>query len=171
MNSKLLCIQSSKAFELFLQVFLNDADDYSLKTKTSMGQGSWDDFKIQLDEDISKKIAVFSKLENTLKIYTFFSDNDTNCLEISLSHILVGNPGRLVMANFLVGKLLFILEGSNQFQCIIVTEEGEVIEGNIHEVQLDVVREVTYSADGIVTVSRTPGDYWGRSSVKLMARF
>ena len=172
-NSKILCFQASKGFELFLQVFLNDADDHSFKTTISIGQGSGSNFNIKLDEGISKKIAVFNKLENTLKIYTFFSDTDTNCLEISLSHILVGNPGRLVMANFLMGKLMFILEGSNQFQCIIVTEEGEVIEGNNHVVQLDVVREVPYSAEGIVTVSRTSEDYWawGRSSVKLMARF
>ena len=144
MNSKLLSLQVKKISGIFLNVFL--IDDPSTSTTTSVGRGLLCEFQTDIEEDFSNKIAVFNRADTSLKVYHFFGDNDVVCLEINLNHL---NCGILRMANFLMGKIMFILNSESQFQCIIVTEEGEVIEGNRQEVQLDHVRDVAVNSYGI----------------------
>merc|ERR1719394_817346 len=151
MNSKLLCLQANKkrGEEIFLNVFL--IDDLSTSTTTSVGKGLLHLFQTDIEEGFSNRIAVFRKLDNSLKVYKFFDDNDVFCLEIDLNPVVSMNPGSLLMANFLMGKIMFILKSESQFQCIIVTEEGEVIKGNKQEFQLGPVgdAEVAFNAYGI----------------------
>jgi len=151
MNSKLLCLQAKKIgeSEKFLNVFL--IDDLSTSTTTSIGRFWFSDLQTDIEEGFSNRIAVFRKLGNSLKVYKFFEDNDVFCLDVNLNPAIVSmNPSSLFMANFFMGKIMFILKNERQFQCIIVTEEGEVIEGNRQEVQLGRVRDVTVNAYGIV---------------------
>ena len=121
MNSKLLCLQANKTSGIFLNVFL--IDDLSTSTTTNIGNFCSSDIQIDIEEGFSNRIAVFRKLDNILKVYKFFDDNDVFCLEIDLSPVVSMNPGSLLMANFLMGKIMFILKSESQFQCIIVTEE------------------------------------------------
>ena len=85
-------------------------------------------------------------------MYKFFDDNNVFCLDVYLNPVVVSmNPGSLLMANFLMGKIVFTLKSERQFQCIIVTEEGEVIKGNRQEeFELGFVEDVTVNAYGIV---------------------
>jgi len=150
MNSKLLCLQANKIFEreIFLNVFL--IDDLSTSTTTSIGRFWFRDFQIDIEEGFSNRIAVFNRQDNILKVYKFFDDNDVFCLDVNLNPVVSMNPGSLLMANFLMGKIMFISNSVRQFQCIIVTEEGEVIEGNKQEFQLGPVGDVAFNAYGIV---------------------
>merc|ERR1719342_1242111 len=127
MNSKLLCLKASKIdeSESFLNVFL--IDDLSTSTTTSIGRFWFRDLQTDIEEGFSNRIAVFRKLDNILKVYKFFDDNDVFCLDVNLNPVGVSiNRGSLMMANFLMGKIMFILKSERQIQCIIVTEEGEV---------------------------------------------
>jgi len=159
MNSKLLCLQANKTGGIILNVFL--IDDLSTSTTTSIESFWFRALQTDIEEGFSNRIAVFRKLDNILKVYKFFDDNDVFCLEIDLSPVVSMNPGSLLMANFLMGKIMFILKSVSQFQCIIVTEEGEVIDGNRQEVQLDDVRDVAFNAYGII-VAKT--SFWGEDS-------
>ena len=145
MNSKLLCLQAGKndGSGDLLNVFL--IDNLSTSMITSIGSGS----QSVIEEGFSTRIAVFHKSDNSLKVYKFFDGNDVFCLDVNLNHIVSMNHGSLFMANFLKGKIMLILNSQNQFQCIIVTEEGEVIEGNRQEVQLGRVERVAVNAYGI----------------------
>ena len=105
--------------------------------------------EVSIEEGSSNRIAVFNKSCNVLNVYKFFDDNDAFCQTINLDYIGSMNPGRLTMANFLMGKIMFILKSERQFQCIIVTEEGEIIEGNKQEFQLSRVKDVTFNEYGI----------------------
>jgi len=141
MNSKLLCLSGS-----FLNVFLID----DLSTSTTVRIGSGFQFQTDIDEGFSNRIAVFNKLDKSLKVYKFFGDNEVFCMEINVSQFVSMNNERLLIANFLMGKIMFILSSESQFQCIIVTEEGHVIEGNRQEVQLGQVIDVAVNTYGIV---------------------
>jgi len=149
MNSKLLSLQVSKFAknECYLNVLL--IDDPSTSTTTSFERGLPHDFQTDIEEGFSNRIAVFHWKDNSLKVYKFFDGNDVCCLVVNLNPVVSMNRGRLRMANFLMGKIMFILQSVSQFQCIIVTEEGEVIDGNRQEVQLDDVRDVAFNAYGI----------------------
>merc|ERR1719342_888533 len=159
MNSKLLSLQVSKINkESFLNVFL--IDDPSTSTTTSVERGLPHHFQTDIEEGFSNRIAVFRKLDNSLKVYKFFDDNDVFCLDVNLNPVGVSiNRGSLMMANFLMGKIIFILKSESQFhQCIIVTEEGEVIEGNKQEVQLSLIGAVAFNAYGIFVKKDRVGD-------------
>merc|ERR1719378_679692 len=134
MNSKLLCLQANKTSGIFLNVFL--IDDLSTSTTTNIGRFWFSDIQIDIEEGFSNRIAVFNRQDNILKLYKFFDDNDDFCLDVNLNPVVSMNPGSLLMANFLMGKIMFISNSVRQFQCIIVTEEGEVIEGNKHSSNL-----------------------------------
>ena len=132
MNSKLLGIVLQNPDEetlLSLSVYLND--DPSFHT-TSVIQEIEDfgDMDIILDTEFSNKIAVLHKRRNLLKVYKFDGSNIGIHLEIDLNRIVVKNSDVLLMANYMVGKIMIINESDGQFQNIIVTEDGEVVEGN-----------------------------------------
>jgi len=151
MNSKLLCLQANKTGGIILNVFL--IDDLSTSTTTSVESFWFRALQTDIEEGFSNRIAVFHKLDNILKVYKFFDDNDVFCLEIDLSPVVSMNPGSLLMANFLMGKIMFIFKRreKRQFQCIIVTEEAEVIEGNKQEFQqFQHVHDVAFNMYGIV---------------------
>jgi len=158
MNSKLLCLQANKTGGIILNVFL--IDDLSTSTTTSIESFWFRALQTDIEEGFSNRIAVFRKLDNILKVYKFFDDNDVFCLEIDLSPVVSMNPGSLLMANFLMGKIMFIFkrQEKRQFQCIIVTEEGEVIEGNKQEVQLSLIGAVAFNAYGIFVKKDRVGD-------------
>jgi len=149
MNSKLLCLQAKKIgeSEIFLNVFL--IDDLSTSTTTRVRKFWFRDLQTDIEEGFSNRIAVFNRQDNILKVFKFFDDNDVFCLDVNLNHVVSMNPGVLFMANFLMGKIMFIFNGVRQFQCIIVTEEGEVIEGNKQEFQLGPVGDVVFNEYGI----------------------
>jgi len=148
-NSKLLCLQAKKIgeSEIFLNVFL--IDDLSTSTTTRVRKFWFRDLQTDIEEGFSNRIAVFNRQDNILKVYKFFDDNDVFCLDVNLNPVVSMNPGSLLMANFLMGKIMFISNSVRQFQCIIVTEEGEVIEGNKQEFQLGPVGDVVFNAYGI----------------------
>jgi len=165
MNSKLLSLQVNKISGAFLNVFL--IDDPSTSTTTSVGRDLLHHFQTDIEEGFSNRIAVFHKSSNnSLKIYKFFDDNNVFCLDVNLNPVVSMNPGSLLMANFLMGKIMFIFNRreKRQFQCIIVTEEGEVIEGNKQEFQLGPVgdAEVAFNAYGIFVKENQRGIERGR---------
>jgi len=160
MNSKLLCLKASEIDESenFLNVFL--IDDLSTSTTTRVRKFWFRDLQTDIEEGFSNRIAVFNRQDNILKVYKFFDDNDVFCLDVNLNPVGVSiNRGSLMMANFLMGKIIFILKSESQFhQCIIVTEEGEVIEGNKQEVQLSLIGAVAFNAYGIFVKKDRVGD-------------
>ena len=83
------------------------------------------------------------------------ADTDPVCLKINLNNLDVKNPKNLLMANFLMGKFVLVLNSDSQFQCIIVTKDGEVVEGNKLEFQLGDVKHLTFTADGIISFSKS----------------
>jgi len=147
MNSKLLCLQANKTSGIFLNVFL--IDDLSTSTKTSIGRFWFSDLRADIEEGFSNRIAVFNRQDNILKVYKFFDDNDFLCVGVNLNPVVSMTRGSLLMANFLMDKIMFIYVRESQFQCIIVTEEGEVIEGNKQEFQLGPVGDVVFNEYGI----------------------
>ena len=154
MNSKLLGIVLQNPDEetlLSLSVYLHD--DPSFHT-TSVIQEIEDfgDVDIILDTEFSNKIAVLHKRRNLLKVYKFDGSNIGIHLEIDLSRIVVKESDVLLIANYMVGKIMIINESDGQFQNIIVTEDGEVVEGNKQMFQEGEVKiiEATFCAEGIV---------------------
>ena len=89
-------------------------------------------------------------------------------MEINVNQIVSMNPGSLSMANFLMGKIMFILKSERQFQCIIVTEEGEVIEGNKQEFQLGPVGDVAFNAYGIFVKEDRVRNRFSASSGRIL---
>merc|ERR1712098_16122 len=98
-------------------------------------------------------IAVFNSRTNILKV---FEVHNVGCgavgLVIDLNHLFVKNPGKLFMANFLMGKVMLILESESE------TEDEnklKLIEGNCFRKQSQhaAVRNVIFSTEGIVTMS------------------
>merc|ERR1712098_420001 len=134
MNAKLLCIAFHyfESQDLKLKVFQLDDLSYAGDNNEEVIKNGFDSDVI-LEAEMSNRIAVFDKQRNLLKVYTFSSNNDHEhiCFEISLNHLVDREPSKLLVANFLLGKIMLMYHSEEyQFQCLIVTEEGDVIQGN-----------------------------------------
>merc|ERR1712098_255530 len=157
MNSKLICfaIYSYTSKKVLLQVFL--VDFFLFKTTTIVGEIEEDfnelDCDIEIEEESSYKIVVFNGKRNLLKVYKFDGTNDALCLEIDLNHLIVNGHGALWMTNFLRGKIMLTKDFESKFQCVIVTENGEVIEGNKQPLMDEDDGNFWFSDDGIVSFS------------------
>ena len=77
--------------------------------------------------------AVFDKKINIVTVYKFDTASDNSCsyLEIDLNSISK-NVGLEFwsLTNFVMGKLILFLVSDFTVQCILVSEDGYVIEGN-----------------------------------------
>jgi len=152
MNSKFLAIAIENTDEDgILNVYLQE--DLSFHSKTVIQENKdYGNMNILLDKDFSNKIAVLNKRRNHLKVYKIDGSSIGIHLEIDLSHIVVEDSDDLLMANYMVGKIMIIHESESQFQNIIVNEDGEVIQGTTQKFQEGEVEiwDATFCADGIV---------------------
>jgi len=134
MNAKLLCIAFHyfETHDLKLKVFQFDDLSYAGENNEEVIKNGFDS-DIILETEMSNRIAVFDKQRNLLKVYTFrsYNDNDHILFEINLNHLVAKEPTKLLVSNFHLGKIMLVYHSDEyQFQCLIVTEEGEVIKGN-----------------------------------------
>jgi len=158
MNTNLLCHTKRTSDPRGIKIHVLNIEDLNchLAAVLAYEKGNYvTDYDIRFDEDYSKKLVVLTKMDNILHVHTFSTEFDTVSLKINLNHLVVNTPGKLWMANFLKGKIMLILRSDFQFQCIIVTENGEVVEGNKQMFQLGDVTGATFTGDGIVTISKS----------------
>merc|ERR1712098_348126 len=159
MNDKILCLEiyTYDGEKLLLHVFhFSGLSSESHATVLELAKEEDNEvqlYNVRLD-DLSNKIAVLLS-DSILNVYTLEADTDPVCLKINLNNLDVKNPKNLLMANFLMGKSVLVLNSDSQFQCIIVTEDGEVVEGNKLEFQLGDVKHLTFTADGIISFSKS----------------
>jgi len=151
MNSNLLCLANRTHPEEKLILHVFHFDDLSLRSTTVLEDPQRESHHISIEEG-SYKIAVLEMWNNKLNVFKFEAANEPICLKIDLNY-LVKNPGSMFLANFLMGKIMLINQSGSQFQCIIVNEDGEVVEGNRQDFSLDDLEDVTFCDDGIVSVS------------------
>ena len=134
MNSKLLCIamHSLTRRKLILNVYsLDDLTHHTSLTVTEEVEfDKAPECLFILESEISTKIAVLDENKNKLKVYKF--DGYAHlCFQIDLHRFASKHTSSLSQMIFLLGKLVIILPvgTGGQFQCIIVNEDGDVIEG------------------------------------------
>merc|ERR1719342_257840 len=132
MYSKLLChaIKNYRHEKLILDVLL--FEDFSRQTVTAFEENV-DDFGIVIEENCSKRVSVFDNRSFILKVYEFDGAN-VSCLEVNLSQY-AKDSDVLVLNRFMMGKVMFFLYSVGKFQCILVNEDGVVIEGINQQLQ------------------------------------
>jgi len=156
MNSKLLClaIYNRRLKKLVLDVLL--FDDLSRQTITVFEDivNGWD---AVIEDNCSQRVSVFENKSFILKIYEFDGAN-VSCLEVNLSQY--AKDSRVMRLNrFMMGKVMLFLYSDGIFQCILVTEDGAVVEGTNQQLKyphlvhpLQRPHQLHVSADGIVAV-------------------
>merc|ERR1719342_337116 len=168
MYSKLLChaIKNYRHEKLILDVLL--FEDFSRQTVTAFEENV-DDFGIVIEENCSKRVSVFDKRNFILKVYEFDGAN-VSCLEVDLSQY-AKDSDVMVLNRFMMGKVMLFLCSVGKFKCILVNEDGVVIEGinqhlqnpdqvfNVNEIYQSCphVNPFHANADGIVAVTKKEG--------------
>jgi len=157
MNSKLLCL-ASKNFrhrheKLVLDVLL--FDNLSRET-VKVFEENVDDFGVVIEDNCSKRISVFDKRSFILKVYEFDGAN-VSCLEVNLSQY-AKDFGSLLLNRFMMGKVMLIHCSDVKFKCILVNEDGTVVEGidqqwqKTHAIYPAWNHAFHVNADGIVAI-------------------
>merc|ERR1719259_745972 len=159
MNSKLLCLAMPGHEKLVVDVLL--FDDFSRQTVTVFEENEDKeenvyDFGIVIEDNCSKRVSVFDDESLILKVYEFDAAN-FSCLEVNLSQY-AKESGVIQLNRFMMGKVILFLYSDGKFKCILVTEDGAVVEGtnqllkHPHLVPLQRPHQLHVSADGIVAV-------------------
>jgi len=155
MNSKLFCFANINLEQkkLVLNVLL--FDDRSRQTVTVFedvkGFSSIDHlFDVIIDDRCSKRVSVFDKTSFILRVFDFDAA-DVRCLEVNLSQYGKDSDGML-LKRFMMGKVMLLLRSDGKFKCILVTEDGVVIEGIEQQLQNE-IHAFHVNADGIVAVT------------------
>ena len=139
MNSRFFCVafQDYPSSEAKLHIFnFDDLSEHSTKVfgKVSPSECYWDFYDFLMEDGMSNKIAVFDKRSKILNVFQL-DDIEAQGIQVDLS------GSDIKMSNFLMGKIMLIkgdfgnrmsLE-AERFQFLIVTEDGDVIEGNKFE--------------------------------------
>lgn len=155
MNSKLLSIavEFCTHYKVMLNVFHFENLECQTTTVIPEYHKGVCEYDIMIESGFSSKIAVFDKKINIVTVYKFDTASDNSCsyLEIDLNSISK-NVGLEFwsLTNFVMGKLILILVSDFTVQCILVSEDGYVIEGNkqkIHD------RAVFFHVDAIGIVA------------------
>ena len=97
-----------------------------------------------------KRVSVFDKTSFILKVFDFDAA-DVRCLEVNLSQYGKDSDGML-LKRFMMGKVMLLLRSDGKFKCILVTEDGVVIEGIEQQLQNE-IHAFHVNADGIVAVT------------------
>jgi len=171
MNSELLClaIKFNTQKKIVLKVLL--FDDFSRQTVTVFEEIDVDiisrfHYDVVID---SKRVSVFDKRNFILKVYEFDGAN-VSCLEVDLSQY-AKDSDVMVLNRFMMGKVMLFLCSVGKFKCILVNEDGVVIEGinqqlqnpdqafNVNEIYQSCphVNPFHANADGIVAVTKKEG--------------
>jgi len=154
-NSKLLCIAIHSTIEDNVVLYVYSRDDPNHHT-TMIAMEETPENEIPscvliFESEVSNKIACLDEKNNILQVYKF-DDVSSLCFKIDLNQFVANNPRKLSHMVFLMGKLVIVIPTAigGQFQCIIVKEDGEVIEGKKQNFLYgEVMNGVT--VDGIVT--------------------
>jgi len=155
LNSKILGFAIHKHNEeILLSVFVFINDDVSYRASTVVGEIL--DCDILFDANFSNNFAVFNNKRNLLNVYKFDGTSLGINLVIDLSNIVCKDSDDLLIANYMMGKIMLFHKSDSQFQSIIVNEDGEVIEGTRQTFQEGEVRirGATFCADGIVVKAK-----------------
>jgi len=153
MNSKLLCLAMPGHEKLVLDVLL--FDDFSRQTVTVFEENEDKeenvyDFGIVIEDNCSKRVSVFDDESLILKVYEFDAAN-FSCLEVNLSQY-AKESGVIQLNRFMMGKVMLLLRSDGKFKCILVTEDGAVVEGVDQQLQNE-IHAFHVNADGIVAVT------------------
>merc|ERR1719300_996893 len=165
MNSKFLCIVSTD-FEPdeYNEYKLNIYNFESLSFDTKViGLEEYtqprerDPFDIVLEAGTSSKIAVLDKRCNTLNIHKLDGDEK---IQVELSNIPVDVSVKLKVGSFIMGNIVCLFVKENEFQFIIVTDHGEVIDGKKQKMSHYVDKYSGYRVgiDGMLVISDTSDD-------------
>ena len=155
LNSKILGFAIHKHNEeILLSVFVFINDDVSYRASTVVGEIL--DCDILFDANFSNNFAVFNNKRNLLNVYKFDGTSLGINLVIDLSNIVCKDSDVLLIANYMMGKIMLFHKSDGQFQSIIVNEDGEVIEGTRQTFQEGevAIRDATFCADGIVVKAK-----------------
>ena len=136
MNSRFFCVSFTDFFSLEAKLHIFNFDDLSEHSTKVIGYKSedynfWDFYDILLEDGMSNKIAVFDKSRKILNVFQL-DDLEAQGIQVNLS------GSDIMMSNFLMGKIMLIKgdfdnrnsEEAKVSQFLIVTEDGDVIEGN-----------------------------------------
>jgi len=139
MNSKFLCdvFFSFSSSEMKLNVYhLDDLSrSYSstvISETTTHNYKGW--FSISLESGMSNRIAFFDRRRWILKVYNL---DDANGHVLQVNFMNIYSKVGLIMANFFMGKIVFIKLSWGEeysvcdFQFLFVTEVGDLIESKI----------------------------------------
>jgi len=136
MNSRFFCVafQDYSSSEAKLHIFnFDDLSEPSTKVigKSTPSECYWEIFDFLMEDGMSNKIAVFDKRSKILNVFQL-DDIEAQGIQVDLT------GSDIKMSNFLMGKIMLIkgdfgnrksLEAELS-QFLIVTEDGDVIEGN-----------------------------------------
>jgi len=168
MNSKFLCIVSTDYepddTEYKLNIYNFESLSYDTKvigvedrTLPQPSERQRNPFDIVLEPGTSSKIAVLDKRCNTLNIHKLDGDEK---IQVELTNIPVDVSVRLEVANFIMGNIVCLFVKENEFQFIIVTDHGEVIDGKKQKMSHYVDKYSGYRVgiDGMLVISDTSDD-------------
>jgi len=154
-NSKLLCIAIHSTMDDNVVLYVYSRDDPNHHTTMLVMEGTPENeipsCVLIFESEVSNKIACLDEKNNILQVYKF-DDVSSLCFKIDLNQFVANNPRSLSHMVFLMGKLVIVIPTAigGQCQCIIVKEDGEVIEGKKQKFLYgEVMNGVT--VDGIVT--------------------
>ena len=139
MNSRFFCVAFTYYSSSEAKLHIFNFDDLSEHSTKVIGYKSedYDDFNfydILMEDGMSNKIAVFDKSRKILNVFQL-DDLEAQGIQVDLS------GSDIMMSNFLMGKIMLIKgdfdnrnsEEAKFSQFLIVTEDGDVIEGNKFE--------------------------------------
>ena len=139
MNSRFFCVafQDYPSSEAKLHIFnFDDLSEHSTKVFgiATSSETYWDFYDFLMEDGMSNKIAVFDKRRKILNVFQL-DDLEAQGIQVDLS------GSDIMMSNFLMGKIMLIKgdfdnrnsEEAKFSQFLIVTEDGDVIEGNKFE--------------------------------------
>jgi len=140
MNSKFLCtvavVHSLVSSEVKLNIYrFDNLTEYSTKVLATMPRKT--KFDIKLEQGVSHKLAIFERQRRILHIYEL--DNLARHITIRLT-----NNCKIQMSNFFMGKIMLLKRNPSkkrEFQFLIVTESGDVIDGNKIELECNKLKE------------------------------
>ena len=136
MNSRFFCVafQDYSSSEAKLHIFnFDDLSEHSTKVFgiATSSEDYRDFYDFLMEDGMSNKIAVFDKRRKILNVFQL-DDLEAQGIQVDLS------GSDIMMSNFLMGKIMLIKgdfdsrnsEDAESSQFLIVTEDGDVIEGN-----------------------------------------
>ena len=132
MNSKLLCLAIMPRMENKLVLDFLLFDDLSRQTDIVFEANDLvfeANFDLVMDDEGSKRVSVLDKHRFILKVYKFDGANVSTCVRIVNLSQYAKDSGVMRLNRFMMGKAVLIHCSDGKFKCILVNEDGDVIEG------------------------------------------